>query len=61
MSDHPILFADPKITRQEGYVECGIDVMKLVQRTFAMLVTHSYLWASHEKDDQGVRPCCARE
>jgi hypothetical protein len=31
MSDHPILFADPKITRQEGYVECGIDVMKLVQ------------------------------
>jgi hypothetical protein len=26
MSDHPILFTDPKITRQEGYVECGIDV-----------------------------------
>jgi hypothetical protein len=24
--------------------------------TFMMLVTHSYLWASHEKEDQGARP-----
>jgi hypothetical protein len=50
-----------KLARQEGYVECGIDVVRLVHddkaspTSFIMLVAHAYGHHVRKKKTKGAR------